>query len=100
MKFPTNKGIGQVRADQQVARRCYIVSLDGYNSNEKINQENSRKSKTPHECQMIDSTLLEVERQDSRRPEPGSELEDYKIYGDDDSRTVRIGADLTPNNKI
>ena len=37
MKFPTNKGIRQVRADQQVARRCYIASLHGYNSNEQTN---------------------------------------------------------------
>ena len=49
--------------------------------------------------QMIDSTLLDVERQDSQRPEPGSELEDYKIYGSDDDRAVRIGADLSPNDK-
>ena len=48
---------------------------------------------------MIDSTLLKVERQDSRRLKPGSELEDYKIYGDDDNRAVCIGADLASNDK-
>ena len=30
MKFPTNRGIGQVRADQQVARQCYMASLCDY----------------------------------------------------------------------
>ena len=48
---------------------------------------------------MIDSTLLEVERQDSQRLEPGSELEDYKIYRDNDSHAVHIEVDLALNDK-
>ena len=51
MKFPTNRGISQVRVDLQVIRRCYIASLRNCNLEEvKIDLEAPRKSKTPHEC--------------------------------------------------
>ena len=48
---------------------------------------------------MIDSSLLEMGQHDERRPEPESELEDFKIYGDDDDQVIRIGANLEPNDK-
>ena len=99
MKFPTNKGISQVRVNQQVVRWCYIASLHGYNPKEKLDQETPRKNKILHECQMINSTLLEVEWQDWWRLEPKSKLEDFKIYGDDNDRKDRIEANLEPSDK-
>ena len=48
---------------------------------------------------MIDSTLLDVRWHHERRPELRSELEDFKIYGDDDDQIDRIRADLDPSDK-
>ena len=48
---------------------------------------------------MIDSTLLEVGRHDEHRPELGSELEDFRIYGDDDDQTICIRVNLDPSDK-
>ena len=48
---------------------------------------------------MIYSTLLEFGQHDERRPEPRSELEDFKIYGDNDDWIVCIRADLDPSDK-
>ena len=48
---------------------------------------------------MIDSTLLEVRQHDERRPEFGLKLEDFRIHGDEDDRTVRIGNDLESSDK-
>ena len=62
-----------------------MASLRGYDQEIKPDPESQRKSKTPNECQMmIDSSLLERGQHNERRPKPGSELGDFKIYGDDD----------------
>ena len=49
---------------------------------------------------MIDSTFLDADLHNERKPEPRSKLEDFRIYGDDDNRTVHIEADLEPIDKI
>ena len=49
---------------------------------------------------MIDSTLLDVRRQGKHGFEPGSEVEDSKIYGDDDDQKICIGIDLDPSDKV
>ena len=36
MKFPTSQGVGQVRVDQQVVRRCYMASMPNYDAIEKM----------------------------------------------------------------
>ena len=48
---------------------------------------------------MIDSSLLEVGQCDVRRPEPESELKDFRIHGNNDDLVIHIGADLEPNDK-
>ena len=48
---------------------------------------------------MIDSILLDVGCQGECELEPGSELEDFRIFGYNDDRIIRIEADLDPSNK-
>ena len=76
-----------------------MASLYGYDQEIKPDPKSQRKSKTPNECQMIDSSLLKIDQCDECKPKPRSELEDFKIYGDDDDRVIRIGVDLEPKDK-
>ena len=86
--------------NQQVARRCYIASLRNYDLEEvKTDPEAPRKSKTPHECQMINSTLLEVGQHDECRLELELELKDFRIHRGDDDRTICIGTNLELSDK-
>ena len=57
-----------------------LTKIEGKNNTprEKMN-ENGYKA-----CQMIDSTLLEVRGDNERRPRPDSELEEIRIYEDDE----------------
>ena len=48
---------------------------------------------------MIDSSLLVVGQHDERKREPRSELEDFKIHGDDDDWMIHIGLNLEPSDK-
>ena len=50
-------------------------------------------------CQMINLTLLDVRNHDEQWLKLESELEDIRIYGDNDDWLVHIRADLNPNDK-
>ena len=76
-----------------------MASLHSCNQEVKPSPEDQRKSKTLHECQVINFSPLEVGQRDKLRPEPGSELKDFRIYEDDDDRTIHIKADQEPRDK-
>ena len=81
MRFPSLSGrIGEVRGDQQAARRCYV------NVMRRKNQRNT--------------LLLEADqdpRIEDRRPEPMGELESIEIDGP--QKIVKIGASLPQEEK-
>ena len=71
-----------------------MASLRSYDQEIKPDLKAQRNRKTPNKCQMIDSSLLEVDQHNERRRKPRLELKDFKIHKDNDDRTIRIGANL------
>ena len=71
-----------------------LTKTEGQNNTtrEKVSENNYKA------CQMINSTLLEVRGDNKRRPRPDFELEEIKIY-EDDERVIRIVTDLPSNDK-
>ena len=77
MKYPTNQGTGQVRADQQMARP-YMASLIKSKKVEQSRVDQGMLSgQTLKTCRMIDSTLLDIRSDNKRRPK--SKLESKNV---------------------
>ena len=48
---------------------------------------------------MIDSTLLDVREDKILQPEPRLDLEEIHIFGENDERTIKIGDNLSIDDK-
>jgi hypothetical protein len=79
MKFPTPCGVGEVRGDQQEARRCYLVSV----------QPSESEKGTPER---------KVAQEDRPASLPGDDLLHVNLQNDPEYK-VRIGASLPPGEQ-
>ncbi|XP_059460362.1 uncharacterized protein LOC132189629 [Corylus avellana] len=79
MKFPTMEGVGEVRGDQVIARRCYNTSL----------------KKCPESALLTIGSLAD-ERKMQLRKEPAEPLIDIPIA---ERKVVKIGSQLAPGIK-
>lgn len=80
MRFPTEKGIGEVKGDQVITRECYMASLKGELSSYKENMS-------------IEG--LESQGRETRiAAEPEGDLEDVILDASIPDQTTRIGVDL------
>lgn len=70
MKFPTKAGIGQVKRDQEQARKCYLS-----------------------DTQMTAETMS-TEHREELQAQPVESLEEIPLWEDLKERTVRIGTNL------
>lgn len=80
MRFPTEKGIGEVRGDQVIARECYMASLNGEPSSSKENMSIEGLENRGKKTQMAAE----------------GDLEDIILNTSIPDRTTRVGVDL-PN---
>ena len=100
MKFLTNQGIGQIQADQQMAKWCYMASLTKKHKVEQSKDDWSKLSdQTLKACQMINSKPLNVRGDNEQQPKPKFDLEDIWIYGENDEWVICIGDDLHPDGR-
>ncbi|KAJ0985389.1 hypothetical protein J5N97_003745 [Dioscorea zingiberensis] len=89
LKFPTESGSGEIRGDQPLARQCYVSTLKGKTLN---------SSKTKVSEAMLVSRMAERENEELR-PTPVEELLTVPLDTTRADRTVRIGADLTAEQR-
>ena len=76
-----------------------MANLCDCNLKETKNDKKGSNNKPPHEYQMIDSTLLNIGHQDEHRLELRSEVEDFRIYENNDDWIICIEVNMDPSNK-
>ncbi|XP_071909730.1 uncharacterized protein [Coffea arabica] len=83
VKFPTPRGIAEVRGDPDVARACYLAMLQ---KQEKV---------------VAQTTCLEpyIPRDETRQPGTQDEIEEFPLREDRPDQVIRIGVLLPPEKK-
>ena len=102
MKFPTPHGVGQVRANQEVARQCYATSLAKPQTSREAPQNpppsSSEKGKEKEHAVMNCEIVDLRDEIPQNHPQPSDEMEAVTFPGAPE-KTVNICATLPPPEK-
>ena len=98
VKFPTPNGVGCVKGEQQLARRCYEDAVKMGVRGKKVNVVSGGQLRAISETGM--SNDLDPREVDADRATgPVEELEDVRVSEAGSERYVKIGRDLLPEVK-